>query len=105
MSLSRRNSSRIISAALLATLASLLLLTISYSSEAPLHWLFGLDSKQQAVFRDICALVAIAALVLAAMINQADKHASKQANTPANRLDHQQSEEPGNRRGGRRTRK
>lgn len=101
MSLSRRNSSRIISVTLLATLASLLLLTVSYSSEAPLHWLFGLDSKQQAVFRDICALVAIAALVLAAMINQA----SKQANKPANGQDHQQSEQPSNRRGGRRTRK
>lgn len=77
MSLSRRATSRLISMALAVTVIALLLLLASYSSEFLLHWLFGLDSKAQVTFRDICSLVAIAALVLAAMLNQAAKQARK----------------------------
>lgn len=77
MSLSRRASGRIISLSLVVTVAAILLLAISYSSEFVLHWLFGLDSQEQVVFRDACSLVAIGALVLAAMVNQAARQSHK----------------------------
>ncbi|HTD03638.1 hypothetical protein [Undibacterium sp.] len=70
MSLDRRTASRIITLALVVTVAALFLLVLSYSSEYLLHRLFGLDSQEQVTFRDICSLVAIASLVLAAMVNQ-----------------------------------
>ena len=77
MSLSHRATGRIITLSLLVTVACLLLLAVSYSAEYLLHRLFGLDSHQQVLFRDICSLVAIAALVLAAMVNQAARRGRK----------------------------
>ncbi|MES2104306.1 MAG: hypothetical protein V4634_09820 [Pseudomonadota bacterium] len=77
MSLSRRTTGRIITLSLVVTVACLLLLLVSYSAEYLLHRLFGLDSQQQVMFRDICSLVAIAALVLAAMVNQAARGSRK----------------------------
>ncbi|MFZ6646835.1 hypothetical protein ACO0LO_14025 [Undibacterium sp. TJN25] len=77
MSLSRRTSSRLISLSLAVTVMSILLLLVSYSSEFALHWLLGLDGDEQVKFRDICSLVAIGALVLAAMVNQGMRQGRK----------------------------
>ncbi|WP_394777446.1 hypothetical protein [Undibacterium sp.] len=80
MSLSRRTSSRIISLSLAVTVISILLLLVSYSSEFGLHVLhmqLGLDDDEQVKFRDICSLVAIGALVLAAMVNQGMRQGRK----------------------------